>query len=203
MSKLVLARVKTIFSLYCSAMQLKTKLVLAHVRTKNSARQMRFFLFSLIFVVLWMPQKKGEPKKVAQKRGKQATIHLPPAGANDPSSDDDNEAGPVAPEGPAGVVRSMEVLAEPLLKVTPEGFTKEVVKLEDGDLTQWPQLSVRIENLLMASDKGGVVHVACTPLGVRCHLCPFASQPRVAHNGRSNNPQAVGFKVGGGCHQDV
>ena len=32
----------------------------------------------------------------------------------------------------------MEVLAEPLLEVTPEGFTKEVVKLEDGDLNQWP-----------------------------------------------------------------
>ena len=44
--------------------------------------------------------------------------------------------------------------------MTPEGFTKEVVKLEDGDLNQWPQLSVRIENLLMASEKDGVVHVA-------------------------------------------
>ena len=107
-----------------------------------------------------MPQKKGKPKKAAQKGGKQATINLPPAGAKDSSSDDDNEAGLVAPEGPAGVVRTMEVLAEPLLEVTPEGFTKEVVKLEDGDLNQWPQLSVRIENLLMASEKDGVVHVA-------------------------------------------
>ena len=79
-----------------------------------------------------MPQKKGKPKKAAQKGEKQATIN--PGGANDSSSDDDHEAGPVAPEGPAGVVRTMEVLAEPLLEVTPEGFTKEVVKLEDGDL---------------------------------------------------------------------
>ena len=72
----------------------------------------------------------------------------------------DNEAGQVAPEWPAGVVRTMEVLAEPLLEVTPEGFTKDVVKLEDGGLNPWPQLSVRIENLLMAAEKVGVVHVA-------------------------------------------
>ena len=107
-----------------------------------------------------MPRKKGKPKKAAPKGGKQAKINLPTAGANDSSFDDDNEAGPVVPEGPAGVVRTMEVLEEPLLEVTPEGFTKEVVKLEDGDLNQWPQLSVRIENLLMASEKDGVVHVA-------------------------------------------
>ena len=121
---------------------------------------MRFFLFSFIFIVFRMPQNKGKPKMAAQKGGKQATINLPPAGANDSSSDDEHEAGRVPAEGPAGVVRTMEVLAEPLLEVTPEGFTKEVVKLEDGDLNQWPQLSVRIENLLMASHKDGVVHVA-------------------------------------------
>ena len=60
-----------------------------------------------------MPQKKGKPKKAAPKGGKQAKINLPTAGANDSSSDDDNEAGPVVPEGPAGLVRTMEVLAEP------------------------------------------------------------------------------------------
>ena len=58
------------------------------------------------------------------------------------------------------MVHTIEVFAEPLLEVTLEGFTKEVVKLEDGDLNQWPQLSVRIENLLMAAEKDGVVHVA-------------------------------------------
>ena len=84
---------------------------------------MRFLLFSFLFIVFWMPQKKGKPKKAAPKGGKQAKINLPTAGANDSSSDDDNEAGPVVPEGPAGVVRTMEVLAEPLLEVTPEGFT--------------------------------------------------------------------------------
>ena len=61
---------------------------------------------------------------------------------------------------PAGVVRTMEVLAEPLLEVTSEGFTKEVVRLEDGDLNQWPQLYVRIENLLLAAEKDRVVHAA-------------------------------------------
>ena len=53
--------------------------------------------------------------------------------------------------------------------------SKEVVKLEDGDVSQWPQLSVRIENPLMAAEKDGVVHVAvvydatcvCLPLGPR------------------------------------
>ena len=100
---------------------------------------MRFFLFSFIFIVFWMPQKKGKPKKAGQKGGKQATINLPSGGANDSSSDDDNEAGPVAPEGLAGVVRTMEVLAEPLLEVTPEGFTKEVVKLEDDKRWQTEQ----------------------------------------------------------------
>ena len=99
---------------------------------------MRFFLFSFFFIVFWMPQKKGKPKKAGQKGAKEATINLPPTGANDSSSDDDHEAGQVAPEGPADVVRTMEVLAEPLLEVTPKGFTKEVVKLEDGDLNQWP-----------------------------------------------------------------
>ena len=53
---------------------------------------MRFFLFSFIFIVFWMPQKKGKPKKAAQKGGKQATINVPPAGANDSSPDGDNEA---------------------------------------------------------------------------------------------------------------
>ena len=47
-SKLLLARVKTSFS--CSAMYLKTKLVLAHVKTRNSARQNALFLFSFIFM---------------------------------------------------------------------------------------------------------------------------------------------------------
>ena len=129
-----------------------------------------------------MPQKKGKPKKAAQKGGKQAKINLPPAGANDSSSHDDNEARPVVPEEPAGVVRTMEVLAEPLLEVTPEGFTKEVVKLEDGDLKQWPQLSVRIENLLTASEKDGVVHVAVVydATCVRLPLTP-GSLTTVAH----------------------
>ena len=121
---------------------------------------MRFFLLPFIFPVFWMPQKKGKPKKAGQKGPKQAAVNLHPADANDSSSDDDNEAGQVAPEGPAGVVRTMEVLAEPLLQVTTEGCTKEVVKLEDEDLNQWPQLSVRIENLLTAAEKDGVVHVA-------------------------------------------
>ena len=40
------------------------------------------------------------------------------------------------PEGPAGVVRTMEVLGEALLDVTPKGFAKEVVRLGDGDLNQ-------------------------------------------------------------------
>ena len=120
---------------------------------------MRFFLFSFIFIVFWMPQKKGEPKKAGEKGGKQATINLPPAGANDSSSDDGHEVGPVAPEGPAGVVRTMEVLAEPLLEVTQEGFAKKVVKPEDGDLNRWLQLSMRIENLLLALEKAGVVDV--------------------------------------------
>ena len=143
---------------------------------------MRFFVFSLLFIVFWMPQKKGKPKKAAQKGGKQAKINLPPAGANDSSSDDDNEAGPVVPEGPADVVRTMEVLAERLLEVTPEGFTKEVVKLEDGDLNQWPQLSVRIENLLTASEKDSVVHVALVydATCVRLPLTP-GSLTAVAH----------------------
>ena len=44
---------------------------------------MRFFLFFYIFIVFWMFQKKGKPKKAAQNGGKQATINLPPAGAND------------------------------------------------------------------------------------------------------------------------
>ena len=131
---------------------------------------MRFFLFSFIFIVFWMPQNKGKPKKAAQKGGKQATINLPPAGANDSSSDDDHEAGQVPAEGPAGVVRTMEVLAEPPLEMTPEGFTKEVVKLEDGDLNQWPQLSVRIENLLMAAEKDGVVHVGVGSDATYLHL---------------------------------
>ena len=103
---------------------------------------MRLFLVSFLFIVFWMPQKKGKPKKAAQKGRKRAKINLPPAGANDSSSDDANQAGPVVPQGPAGVVRTLDVLAEPLLEVTPEGFTKEVVKLEDGDLNRWPQLSV-------------------------------------------------------------
>ena len=34
-------------------------------------------------------------------------------------------------------------------------------------------------------------------------MCPFASHYWVAHNGRSHNPQAVGFEGGCGCHQDV
>ena len=38
---------------------------------------MRFFLFSFIFIVFWMPQKKEKPKKAAQKGGKQATINQP------------------------------------------------------------------------------------------------------------------------------
>ena len=103
-------------------------------------------------------------------------------GANDSSSDDDNEDGQVAPEGPAGVVRTMEVLAEPLLEVTPEGFTKEVVKVEDGDLYQWPELSVWIENLLMAAEKDSVVHVAvvCDATCVRLPLAP-GSLATVAH----------------------
>ena len=58
------------------------------------------------------------------------------------------------------MVRTMEVLAEPLLEVAREGFTKEVVKLENGDLNRLPQLSVRIKALLMAVEKDGVVHVA-------------------------------------------
>ena len=150
---------------------------------------MRFLLFSFLFIVLWMPQKKGKPKKAAPKGGKQAEINLPTAGANDSSSDDDNEAGPVVPEGPAGVVRTMEVLAEPLLEVTPEGFTKEVVKFEDGDLNQWPQLSVRIENLLMASEKDGVVHVAVV-YDATCVLC-------LSPQGRSQRSltQPTGFWV--------
>ena len=143
---------------------------------------MRFLLFSFLFIVFWMPQKKGKPKKAAPKGGKPAKINLPTAGANDSSSDDDNAAGPVVPEGPAGVVRTNEVLAEPLLKVTVEGFTKEVVRLEDGDLNQWPQLSVRIENLLTASEKDGVVHVAVVydATCVRLPLTP-GSLTTVAH----------------------
>ena len=54
-----------------------------------------------------MLQKKGKPKKAGQKGGKEATINVPHAGANDSSSDDDNEAWTVAPEGPAGVVRTI------------------------------------------------------------------------------------------------
>ena len=143
---------------------------------------MRFLLFSFLFIVFWMPQNKGKPKKAAPKGGKQAKINLPTAGANDSSSDDDNEAGPVVPEGLAGVVRTMEVLAEPLLEVTPEGSTKEVVRLEDGDLNQWPQLSVLIENLLTASEKDGVVHVAVVydATCVRLPLTP-GSLTTVAH----------------------
>ena len=67
-------------------------------------------------------------------------------------------------------VVTMEVLAEPRLEVTPEGFTKEVVKLEDGDLNQWPQLSVHIENMLMAAEKDGVVHVAVVYDATRVRL---------------------------------
>ena len=139
---------------------------------------MHFFLFPLIFIVSWMPQKKGKPKKAGQKAAKQATINLLPVVANDSSSDADSEAWQVAPEGPAGVVRTMEVLAEPVLEVTPEGFTKEFMKLEDGDLNQWPQLSVRIENLLIAAEKDGVVHVAVVydATCVRLPLTPGCSQ---------------------------
>ena len=163
-------------------MQLKTKLVLAHVKTRNSARPNALFAVLLPFYSLLDAPEEERPKKAAPKGGRQAKINLPTVGANDSSSDDDNEAGPVVPEGPAGVVRTMEVLAEPLLEVTPEGFTKEVVKLEDGDLNQWPQLSVRIENLLMASEKEGVVHVAVVydATCVRLPLTP-GSLTTVAH----------------------
>ena len=43
---------------------------------------MRFLLFSFLFIVFWMPKKKGKPKKAAPKGGKQAKINLPTAGAN-------------------------------------------------------------------------------------------------------------------------
>ena len=39
--------------------------------------------------------------------------------------------------------------------------------------------------------------------GVRRNMYPFASHPWVAHNSRPHNAQAVGFKGGCGCHQDV
>ena len=65
------------------------------------------------------------------------------------------------------------------MEVTPEGFTKEVVKLEDGDLNQWPQLSVRIENLLTALEKDGVVHVAVVYDATCVRL------PRLSPQGRS------------------
>ena len=121
-----------------------------------------------------MPQKKG---------GRQATINLPPADANASLSDDDNEAaGQVMPEGPAGVVRTMEVLSEPLLEVTPVGFTQEVVRLEDGDLNQWPQLSVRIENLSLAAEMDSVVHVAMVYDATCVHLpLTCGSLTTVAH----------------------
>ena len=125
----------------------------------------------------------GKPKNGGQKGGKQATINLPLADANDSSSDDNNEAaGQEVPDGPAGVVRTMEVLAEPLLELAPERFTKEVVKLEDGDLNHWPQLSVRIENLLMAAKIDSVVHVAVVynATCVRLPLTP-GSLTAVAH----------------------
>ena len=130
-----------------------------------------------------MPQKRGNPKKAGQKGAKQATINLPPADANVSSSDDDNEAaGQVAPEGLAGVVRTMKVLGQPVLELIPEGFTKQVVKLDDGDLNQWPQLSVRIQNLLMAAEKDGVVHVGVVydTTCVRLPLTP-GSLATVAH----------------------
>ena len=47
------------------------------------------------------------------------------------------------------MVRTMEVLAEPLLEVTPEGFAKEVVRLEDGvDVThptKWETSAGRVD----------------------------------------------------------
>ena len=182
-------------------MQLKTKLVLAHVKTRNSARPIALFPVLLPFYSLLDAPAEGEAKEGSTKGGEGGQNQTAPRGRHNSSSDDDNEARPVVPEGPADVVRTMEVLAEPLLEVTPEGFTKEVVKLEDGDLNQWPQLFVRIENLLTASEKDGVVHVAVVydATCVRLPLTP-GSLTTVAH---TSHAQAVGFKGGCGCHQDV
>ena len=116
---------------------------------------MRFFLFPIWVCSLVDAPEEGEAEEGRLERGEAGhDQHAPPppSGANNSSSDDDNEApGHDVLEGPAGVVRTMEVLGEPLLEVIPQGFTKDVVTLEDGNLNQWPQLSVRIDNLLLAA----------------------------------------------------
>ena len=147
---------------------------------------MRFFLFPfLVYSLLDAPQE-GEAEEGRTKGGEadhNQPAPPPPSDANDSSSDDDNEAPRQdVPEGPAGVVRTMEVLGEPLLELIPKGFPNEVMTMEHGDLNQWPQLSMRIENLLMAAEKDPVVHVAVVydATCVRLPLTP-RSLTMVAH----------------------
>ena len=166
-SKLVLARIKIGFSLYCSARQLKTKLVWAHVKTRNSARQNGLFPALLPFYSLLHAPDKGEAKEGSTKGDE--------AGQNKPAP-----AGPGVSEAPAGVVRTI---------VTAKICSHRCIRVEISTRTRWFSLCWKF-GIFHGKFMCGVSPYPTQPLFATplYHWVPLQTLPTV---GRLLPPQSV------------